>query len=94
MTRRNNEPSRIKVAAIQMAPELGAVEANRTRVLDLLHQAATEGAQLVVLPECATTGPTFMAFCKPTRLLLRLSIPPRKPLFARNREALDRPRVP
>ena len=49
-------PLTVNVAAVQMAPELGAIEANRAALLSLLEEAAEAGAQLVVFPECATCG--------------------------------------
>ena len=48
----------LRVSAVQMAPELGAVEENRAQVLRLLDQAAP-GAQLIVFPECAISGYNF-----------------------------------
>lgn len=49
----------LTVAAIQMAPALAAVDANRARMLALLEEAAATGARLIVLPECATSGYNF-----------------------------------
>ncbi len=45
-----------RVAAIQYEPTLGEKEKNVTRLLDLVEEAATHGAKLIVLPEIATTG--------------------------------------
>jgi predicted amidohydrolase len=49
----------LKVAAVQMAPKLGAVEINRPRVLAKLEVAAGAGAGLIVFPECVTSGYNF-----------------------------------
>ncbi len=61
-----NQPtkSRVKVAVVQMDPVLGRVERNRTKLLALFAEATSEaeGAQLVVFPECATTGYGFAEF--------------------------------
>jgi predicted amidohydrolase len=45
-----------RVACAQFAPEKGAVERNLDRIADLAVQAGSEGAQLVVFPETATSG--------------------------------------
>jgi predicted amidohydrolase len=50
---------KIKVAVAQMDPLLGQPAENLTRLHDMLREAAGEGAQLVVFPECATTGYGF-----------------------------------
>ncbi|MDH2415153.1 nitrilase-related carbon-nitrogen hydrolase [Nocardioides sp. CER19] len=47
------------VAAVQLAPEMGDVPGNRQRALDAVGAAAHAGAQVVVLPELATTGYCF-----------------------------------
>lgn len=49
----------ITAAAVQFAPELGQLEANRERTLELVDRAAEKGAKLVVLPECSTSGYAF-----------------------------------
>ena len=49
----------LTVAAIQFAPRLGQLEANRARTLELIDSAAEKGARLVVLPECSTSGYAF-----------------------------------
>jgi 5-aminopentanamidase len=49
----------IRVAAVQMEPKLGRIEANLTRILDGLAVAANQGARLVVFPECALSGYGF-----------------------------------
>jgi predicted amidohydrolase len=49
----------IRVAACQIDPQLGEVEANLTRIERAVADAAAQGAQLVLLPEAATTGYVF-----------------------------------
>lgn len=49
----------IKVAGVQMDVELGAVDANLTRMEEKLAETAAEGATLTVFPECASTGYCF-----------------------------------
>ncbi len=46
----------VKVAAIQCSSELGAVEENRAKLTDLVREAASNGAKIIVLPETAITG--------------------------------------
>jgi predicted amidohydrolase len=46
----------LKVAAIQMDAQVGAVEANLAHATPLVEQAAEGGAQLIVLPELFSTG--------------------------------------
>ena len=46
----------VKVAAVQCSSDLGAVEANRTKLTALVEEAAANGARIVVLPEAAITG--------------------------------------
>lgn len=48
--------SSYRVAAIQYDSTLGEKEKNVTRLLELVEEAATHGAKLIVLPEMATTG--------------------------------------
>ncbi len=47
---------RFQVAVAQFAPEKGQVEANLTRIAEIALQAASEGAELVVFSETATSG--------------------------------------
>ena len=49
----------IKVAVVQMDPKLGQNEINLRRIVDLHREAAANGAQLIVFPECATSGYGF-----------------------------------
>jgi predicted amidohydrolase len=50
---------KIRVAAVQMEPKLGRLEANLEQILDRLAESATAGAGLVVFPECALAGYGF-----------------------------------
>ena len=50
-----------KVAAVQMYPKLKKKEQNLEKMLKLAREATTNGAQLVVFPECALTGYIFMS---------------------------------
>ena len=52
--RRMPPPARIAVG--QMNPQPGAVDANLAQIEEIVRGAARAGAQLVVLPETATTG--------------------------------------
>jgi predicted amidohydrolase len=46
----------VRVAAIQMDAQAGAVDANLAHAAELVEQAVARGAQLVVLPEMFSTG--------------------------------------
>ncbi len=48
--------TRYRVAAIQFNPLLGHKAQNIERLLQLVEEAASQGARLIVLPEMATTG--------------------------------------
>jgi len=48
-----------RVAAVQLEPKLGQLDANLSRILDRLEQATAAGAKLVVFPECALSGYGF-----------------------------------
>jgi N-carbamoylputrescine amidase len=49
----------VKVASIQMAPRIGDKAANLRRSVDLIEEAARQGAVIAVLPELANTGYVF-----------------------------------
>ena len=49
----------VKVAVVQMDPQLGACEQNLAHVSALFERALAQGVQLTVFPECATTGYGF-----------------------------------
>lgn len=51
----------MKIAAIQFCPEFKRPHENLTRLVYLVQKAATAGAKVVVLPELATTGYSFMS---------------------------------
>ncbi len=61
----------VRVAAVQMDPQLGAVAANLATIEARIREAAAGGARLVVFPECALTGYGFdsraeaLAFAEP-----------------------------
>ena len=55
-----SEPSpTVRVAAVQMEPRLGDVDANLRAILAKFREATAAGARLVVFPECALTGYGF-----------------------------------
>jgi predicted amidohydrolase len=47
------------IAGVQMDPQLGAIEKNRSTIVRRLGEAAAAGARLIVFPECALTGYGF-----------------------------------
>ncbi|QDS95530.1 N-carbamoyl-D-amino acid hydrolase [Roseimaritima multifibrata] len=49
----------MQLAAVQMDVTLAAIEKNRDRVTEWTTQAARNGADLIVFPECALTGYCF-----------------------------------
>jgi 5-aminopentanamidase len=51
--------TRIRVACHQLAPAIGALDANRAAALDAIDAAAAAGAQVVVLPELVASGYVF-----------------------------------
>jgi len=51
--------SRLRVACLQMQPQVGNKQGNVARSLELLAQAAQAGAQLAVLPELCNSGYVF-----------------------------------
>ncbi|MBI4330708.1 MAG: carbon-nitrogen hydrolase family protein [Chloroflexi bacterium] len=50
---------KVRIAGVQMAPEIAQKRANLDKCLDRLHEAAAAGARLVVFPECCLTGYCF-----------------------------------
>lgn len=51
--------SAVRIACIQMAPEVGAKDANVRKTLEMVDKAAAGGAKLIVLPELANSGYVF-----------------------------------
>lgn len=49
----------LPIAVIQFAPQYGQNDQNRLQAQQLIEQAATQGAKLVVLPECCISGYAF-----------------------------------
>ncbi len=49
----------VKIACIQMEPIVGEKERNVRRTLDLVENAAAQGARLIVLPELCNSGYVF-----------------------------------
>jgi N-carbamoylputrescine amidase len=52
-------PDEIRVACVQMRPEVGELDKNVQRSIELVSSAADEGARLVVLPELCNSGYVF-----------------------------------
>ncbi len=52
-------PKPMRVAAVQMEPKIGEVDANLKTILGRFREAVAGGARLVVFPECALTGYGF-----------------------------------
>ena len=50
---------KVRVAAVQMEPKLGRIEANLGQIIERIADAAGAGARLVVFPECALSGYGF-----------------------------------
>jgi predicted amidohydrolase len=50
---------KVKIAAVQMDPKLEKKEENLEKILLRAREAAGEGAELIVFPECALTGYVF-----------------------------------
>src|SRR5262245_33047453 len=51
--------SALRVACLQMEPQVGEKERNLARSLEMIEQAARAGAKLAVLPELCNTGYVF-----------------------------------
>ena len=56
---RTREEAAIKIACIQMEPVVGEKERNVRRSLELIEDAAVNGAHLLVLPELCNSGYVF-----------------------------------
>src|SRR5262245_12199716 len=56
VARRSGPPTTVKGAPIQCSSVLGAVDENRQKLSQLVREAATGGAKIIVLPETAITG--------------------------------------
>lgn len=46
----------VKVAALQCYTRMGCVESNRNLLASLVNEAASNGAKIIVMPECAVAG--------------------------------------
>lgn len=46
----------IKVAAVQMDTKIGNIDYNLIKTQELINEAASQGARLIVFPECSLTG--------------------------------------
>ena len=58
-TERTSPESRVRIACAQMEPTIGRKQENVGHTLDLIGEAAGEGADLVVLPELCNSGYVF-----------------------------------
>ncbi len=52
-------PTRLNVAAIQMAPRLGDAQSNMNQAEQLIRKAMQQGAQWIILPEMFTSAAAF-----------------------------------
>ncbi|HUV64727.1 MAG TPA: nitrilase-related carbon-nitrogen hydrolase, partial [Sedimentisphaerales bacterium] len=50
----------IRVASVQFEPVAGDEQANLIRIGDFVRQAAAQGVELIVFPECCITGYWFL----------------------------------
>ena len=55
----SGKESEVRIASIQMEPEFGNKQANLEKTLRMIHEAADNGAQIIVLPELCNTGYMF-----------------------------------
>lgn len=46
----------MRIALVQICPDIGKIKSNTEKILFYLKQAVKEGAELVVFPECSLTG--------------------------------------
>jgi len=53
--------SKIKAAAAQFAPEFTNYKANMDKIIDITQEAAGNGANLIVMPECCLSGYVFQS---------------------------------
>ena len=60
-----NEKRVVRVAAVQIAPDLDTAEGTLTRVLSAITEAAEQGAKLVVFPETFVPWYPYFAFVHP-----------------------------
>ena len=56
-----SDETKVKVACIQMQPEIGRVEDNVAHSIGLINRAAELGAKLIVLPELSNSGYMFQS---------------------------------
>jgi N-carbamoylputrescine amidase len=56
MSHSNDTPHMIRMAAVQMGSQAGAIQANLAHATQLVEQAARSGVQLALLPEFMPTG--------------------------------------
>jgi 5-aminopentanamidase len=49
----------MKVAAVQVDVKIGEIEKNLSQIIELIGEARSAGAELVIFPECALTGYCF-----------------------------------
>ena len=49
----------MKIAGVQMDVELGNIKHNLNRIAAFTSEAARQGAELIVFPECVSTGYCF-----------------------------------
>ena len=63
-----NQPSALRVAAVQMESAAGDKAANLAKIESFVKQAARRGVQLIAFPECCITGYWFMRNLTPKQL--------------------------
>lgn len=59
MSNSKSKEAVVKIACIQMEPKVGEKDANIKKTLEMIDQAANEGAKLIVLPELCNSGYVF-----------------------------------
>ncbi len=59
--------SQLRVAAVQMDPQIGEIAANLAQIETNLREAARNDAKLVIFPECALTGYGFASRAEASR---------------------------